>query len=233
MIIGILTCGKKYQSILDLYHNFLLIANPNIKVKCFDCINSHFPTSDDYKELDGFMITGSRFSSYDDKKDNIEWIRQLKEKIREMDTHKVKLVGICFGHQIIAEALGGKVIQNPKGWEVSVTDIYTNKLGRQLFERDVISIQEMHKDIVSSIDKTNLQIFAYNDSGIQGLIKDNHIFTLQGHPEYNPDNISRLLNARRKIIPYDTLKKGMNKINLPTNKRFLSQFIVNFFVDNK
>lgn len=236
MIIGILMCGTPHISIVNSYgncgkifHSFLNSINLEIQVKCFDCTTSQFPTQEDYQELDGFIITGSKYSSYDDKVNNIEWISQLKSKVREMDQKKIKLVGICFGHQIIAESLGGKVIKNSLGWEVSVSQIHTSKLGKQLLKQETLFIQEMHKDIVSNIEGTGLQEIAYNDYGIQGMIKDKHIFTLQGHPEYNSTIIDTLLVLRKKIIPDNIYQRGRNNVNLFTDTRLLASVIIDFF----
>ena len=236
MIIGILMCGTPHISIVNSYgdcgkifHTFLNSIGLKIQVKCFDCTASQFPTQEDYQELDGFIITGSKYSSYDDKVNNIEWISQLKSKVREMDQRKIKLVGICFGHQVIAEALGGKVTKNLLGWEVSVSQIHTNELGKQLLKHEALFIQEMHKDIVSSIEGTGLQEIAYNNYGTQGMIKENHIFTLQGHPEYNSTIIDTLLVLRKKIIPDNIYQRGRNNVNLFTDTRLLARVVIDFF----
>ena len=236
MIIGILMCGTPHISIVNSYgdcgkifHTFLNSIGFKIQVKCFDCTANQFPTQEDYQELDGFIITGSKYSSYDDKVNNIEWISQLKSHVREMNQRKIKLVGICFGHQVIAESLGGKVTKNPLGWEVSVSQIYTNELGKHLLKHEALFIQEMHKDIVSNIEGTGLQEIAYNDYGIQGMIKDNHIFTLQGHPEYNSFIISEFLKKRKDVIGSEMVNDGLQKIFNKTDTLFFSEMIVTLF----
>lgn len=77
-------------------------------------------TLDQLSDLDGLIITGSKHTSYD----NDAWILSTMALIKLAYGH-VKIVGICFGHQLIARALGGKVGLNPKGWEIAVTSTST------------------------------------------------------------------------------------------------------------
>jgi GMP synthase-like glutamine amidotransferase len=74
------------------------------------------PTQDDIDSVDGFIITGSKSSAYDDK----QWIRDLEGLIQRLHAARKKMVGICFGHQVIAQALGGVVSKSDKGWGVGI-----------------------------------------------------------------------------------------------------------------
>ena len=232
MRIGILKCGtppktivKQYGDCDMIYYRFLSIPKIRIYIKCFECEKMQFPTEKDYEELNGFIITGSKHSSYD----NLKWINKLKEKIVEMDNQKIKLVGICFGHQVITEALGGKVIPNPLGWEVSVKYIYTNKLGENLTNKKKIPIYEMHKDVIQSMEGTGLEEYSFNNYGNQGTIKGDYILTIQGHPEYFPKMIETLLELRQNIIPENIYKEGMVNVNKNIDKIFWSKLIIKFF----
>lgn len=69
--------------------------------------------------------------------DNDEWIVRLVDYVRRVyDTTKLPIVGICFGHQIVARALGGKVERNAGAWEVSVSKVALSPLGKELFGID-------------------------------------------------------------------------------------------------
>lgn len=85
-------------------------------------LGAYLPTTiEELSGLDGIILSGSRFTSYD----NDAWILKTLDLIRLAYGHHVKLVGICFGHQLIARALGGQVAANPNGWEISVTSTTT------------------------------------------------------------------------------------------------------------
>ena len=95
-----------------------------VETSVFNALESVFPTN--LSEFDAYVITGSKYSAYED----LPWIRNLKHVVSQIhSTTTSKILGICFGHQILAEALGGKVSKNPKGWEVGHTTIQLNALG--------------------------------------------------------------------------------------------------------
>ncbi|KAH6904247.1 cytoplasmic protein [Coprinopsis sp. MPI-PUGE-AT-0042] len=96
--------------------------------------------------LDAILITGSPATAYHD----LEWINNLVAFVKHVADNKphIKLIGICFGHQIIARALGGKCVSNTEGWEVGPTPITLTELGKELFGVESINIEEMHRDHV-------------------------------------------------------------------------------------
>ena len=98
------------------------LAIADLVVEPFDVyLKSDYPSDENLKTLDGLILTGSKHSAYD----NDPWILKLKDFVLKVhqDFPTVHLLGICFGHQILAEVLGGKVEKNPKGWEVGRTAI--------------------------------------------------------------------------------------------------------------
>lgn len=90
----------------------LFTAVPQFAHECrvYELTLNEFPKS--VHECDSYLITGSRFSVYDDE----PWIHQLKNFVRRIHEAKVRLIGVCFGHQIIADTLGGIVVKSEKGW---------------------------------------------------------------------------------------------------------------------
>src|SRR5690606_23965151 len=80
----------------------------------YDVVNDHFPESAD--ECDAYICTGSRYSVYDD----MPWIKELKHLVQELYQLQIPYIGVCFGHQMLAEALGGKVEKAAAGWCVGV-----------------------------------------------------------------------------------------------------------------
>ena len=115
MKIGILQTGKSHESLLnkfgdypDLFKSFL--SSEDFVFETYAVLEMVFPKSPD--ECDGWLITGSRHGVYEDH----EWLDPLRKFIKILDKKKAPLVGICFGHQIIAEALGGVVEKFQGGW---------------------------------------------------------------------------------------------------------------------
>ena len=108
------------------------LSPKDLDIKIFHVVENetNYPNLDDF---DGVLITGSKHNSFDDE----PWILRLVDFVKEVLAQKrVRLVGICFGHQITARALGAKVGRSPKGWELSVTDVKLTEAGKKLFEQD-------------------------------------------------------------------------------------------------
>ena len=101
----------------DFYSKIFGEADTNIKLKIYDVTLNNYPA--DINECDGYIITGSKLSVYDDEK----WIRDLEQYIRNLNQNKKSLLGVCFGHQLIAQALGGEVCKAEIGWVLSLIPI--------------------------------------------------------------------------------------------------------------
>ena len=86
----------------DMFMALLAREDPSLEFVTYDVEKGTFPA--DIDEVDAYLITGSKSSVYEDK----PWIGKLMDFVRELDARKKKLVGICFGHQIVAQALGGR-----------------------------------------------------------------------------------------------------------------------------
>ena len=98
----------------DMFVDLLGQADPDLQFQVYDVENGEYPA--DIDEVDAYLITGSKSSVYDDK----AWIGELMDFVRELDQRRKKLVGICFGHQLVAQALGGKTEKSSKGWGVGL-----------------------------------------------------------------------------------------------------------------
>ena len=240
MRIGILICGKSTKKFINkfgdcgkIYKDFLSSTENNFRYQYYNCYEDEFPDKLDISICNCFIITGSSYSVYD----NLEWINKLKEMVKYLDNIKKKMIGICFGHQLIAAALGCKVRKNIKGWEVSRCRIELNDVGQSLLKKksivhndNYLYIHQMHKDIVCDINEASgLEIFSYNKMcNNQGMIKNNHILTFQGHPEYFAGIIETLLNQRRNIIDNMIVSDGIERSIWNTDKDILLEIITNF-----
>lgn len=86
-------------------------------------------------DIDAILITGSRHNAFD----NDPWILKLVKFIEEvLQQRRVRIIGVCFGHQIVGRAMGVKVARNDKGWEISVTAIDLTKRGQEIFETNAL-----------------------------------------------------------------------------------------------
>ncbi|CCC07015.1 hypothetical protein SMACR_01038 [Sordaria macrospora] len=155
-------------------------------------------------EIDAILITGSKHSAFE----NDPWILTLTEFVKKAITkgdaenggRTIKVIGVCFGHQIVGRALGQTVERNERGWEISVTRVGLTEAGRGIFKgREDLKIQQMHRDHVVGVPE-GAQLLASTDvCENQGFIIPGKVLTVQGHPEFTVDIMEELLESRRAI----------------------------------
>lgn len=103
-----------------------------LTITAHDVVNDldSYPSLDD---VDALLLTGSKHDSFRDD----PWILKLVEYTKKaIDTERLKLVGVCFGHQIIGRAVGAGVGRSDKGWEIAVTDSELTEKGKEIFQLD-------------------------------------------------------------------------------------------------
>jgi GMP synthase-like glutamine amidotransferase len=197
MKINILLCDtfadrlpEEIPDYVSMFRKLFGMIDDTVCYEIFDVCQDIYPVSLHRNEL--YLIPGSRASAYDDT----PWIKSLIGFIRKMYSEKVKMAGVCFGHQIIAQALGGKVERAQQGWGTGVrTSMIIDHKALKFFPDMQMNLLYNHHDQVTELPP-HAKCFAVSDfCNIEGFyIKDNTL-TFQGHPEYTPEyNRYLLLN---------------------------------------
>lgn len=188
-------------------------------IKSFDTVifnakDSEFPGSSDH--FDGFIITGSKKSL----EDNLPWMEELRSAIR---TRK-PVLGICFGHQLIADMLGGNVSRITEGYNFGYEMITLKQQGvKHPIFKDIPSpllTFSSHRFLVKAPPPGGV-VIAEGRCGIQGFVKGNYI-GLQFHPDISPSMALRLGENRNKdpLYPGDEKARESWEIN--------KQILINF-----
>jgi GMP synthase (glutamine-hydrolysing) len=173
-------------------------------------------------EADGWLITGSKHGAYEDH----DWIPPLENFIRETYADERPMIGVCFGHQVIAQALGGKVEKFTGGWSIGRTeyDMDGDKLALNAWHQDqVVELPEGAK-VVASSDFCPYAALAY----------DNRIWTVQPHPEFGHDFIDGLIKTRGKgVVPDHQLEQATAALGGPIDNQKIADQMAAFFKDNR
>lgn len=193
-----------------------MLANMGFSFATFDVVDMEFPTAID--ECDGWLITGSKHGAYEDH----EFIGPLETFIRDVYAADIPLVGICFGHQIIAQALGGKVEKFSGGWAIGRTEYDWNG--------EKVALNAWHQDQVVSLPE-DAEVYASNAfCENAALVYGNRVFTTQPHPEYGDDFIGGLIDHRGKgVIPDAQLAQASADLEKPVDNPRIAQQIARFF----
>ena len=185
----------------------------------------------DPETLEAILITGSAFGVYD----QTPWMRPLKEWIGFAAEHKVPMIGICFGHQIIADALGGDVRKSEKGWGLG-RHTYTIELNPDWMGPDVrsFSVGVSHQDQVlqPAPDASVLagNAFAPHAALVYGRAP---IISFQGHPEFSDDFLADLYIARRGNPLSDAqVDAALRSFAVPDDNQLMADWMVSFLKAN-
>lgn len=157
-----------------------------------------FEYPEDISLYQGIVITGSPATAHDPE----PWIVRLNEEIRRAYTAHVRIIGICFGHQAVANALGGRSENNPAGWEAGLYQLeYQTGLPQEFaahFAEAPTQILEIHADHVVEPPKGSRVFAATPKTPVQAYYEPNRVLGLQGHPEFNNDIVRDLVRSRAR-----------------------------------
>jgi GMP synthase-like glutamine amidotransferase len=179
-------------------------------------------------ECDGYLITGSSAGVYDD----LPWIEPLKGFLRAAKG-QAALVGVCFGHQIMAEAFGGRAEKSERGWGVGLQTYGVSGHPVWADASPTIAAPASHQDQVTVVPPA-ARVIAGNAHCPNGLIlyDDQPAFSIQLHPEFDPAYAAALIEARRGSRYSDAQADGaIASLAAPNDRARLGGWIDRFLAE--
>lgn len=213
--------GRKFAALISA-------VRPDWRYDVFAVKEDVFPA--DIAVYDGVLITGSIASVHDDK----VWITRLQALVREIVAQDIPLYGACFGHQIIAAALGGKIEKNPKGWSFGVVDVEAVETPSWMEPACQTShLYSAHIEQVAVLPAGARVIASQAMTPIAGFAIGDNVATTQYHPEIDREFFAGLIAEFGDEFPPEVTQQAKNELDRPTDSQIYAEWMARFFEQAK
>ncbi|HCV35303.1 MAG TPA: GMP synthase [Acidimicrobiaceae bacterium] len=230
MRIGLLRCdevggdrAERFGGYLDLYSDLLGMVEPAVELTGYDVVAGQLPTEPG--EQDGWLISGARTAAYDEE----PWLTGLLDLVARLYEARAPMVGICFGHQVIAQALGGEVKMAEDGWGIGIhrAEVVGNH-SWMIPKRQQFDITYSHSDQVTALPEGATLVAYTNHCPIAAFTVDDHILGIQGHPEFSPDFAADIYRGRSELYRAEVFEDAMRTLNQSTDSTDVAAWILSF-----
>ena len=233
MKIGILQCDKvreihrdRFEDYPGMFAQLLLAEDSSLELNVFVVIDGEWPETLD--ACDAYLITGSKFGVYEDHR----WIRDLEVLVRNLFAAAKPTIGICFGHQVIAQALGGQVEKSSKGWGVGVHTWKLEATPAWMNHGDEhFSMLVSHQDQVQSLPANGRTLAQSEFCPIAAFQIGATALGFQGHPEFSKDYSEAIMELRRDMIGEDVYQAGMASLEAAPQGNLVARWSLEFIRD--
>ena len=207
----------------DMFTAMVRAHAPYVELEIYDVQKGDYPP--DLDTCDGYACSGSAASVYDDE----NWIRHLEAFVRRLYQEKKKLVGICFGHQIMAQALGGRVAKSDQGWGVGVKAAHVAR-PRPWMNPAAESFRLLvsHQDQIVELPPGG-EVLAENAHCSVSMFQIGDSFLgIQGHPEFTKEYAQALMHMRTDSIGKECIEKADETLAQKPDVGLIVSWIVHF-----
>jgi len=221
MKIGILQAGLCPDEMLEEHGEYdamfeQLLGGHGFEFEGYRVVEGSFPPS--IHAADAWLITGSKYGAYEDH----DWIVQLEEFIVAAYAQAVPIIGICFGHQILAQALGGRVEKFTDGWSVGKQRYCLNGV------EGGVDLMAWHQDQVIVLPADAKVIGSSQFCKYAALVYGKKALSVQAHPEFDKEFIADLFTARRHVLPAQVMARSSDDLSGELSSPLIAKMIADF-----
>jgi GMP synthase-like glutamine amidotransferase len=230
MRIGLLQCddvapelrvthGNYPEMFRALFHR----VEPDLAFRVWRCLDGEIP--DDIEAVDAWLTTGSKFGV----NDGLAWIDDLEAFVRRLWKAGKPLVGICFGHQLIARALGGEVAKSEKGWGVGLSFNRVDERADWMAPwQPGLDLLVSHQDQVERLPQ-GARVLGGSDFCPAYLMQvGEHFLGVQGHPEFTKAYSRDLMALRADLVGARRVREGQASLSAPVDDALMVRWILAF-----
>ena len=215
---GSLHIGGDYP---ELYAD--LLQPHDIQLTTYRCDEGQLP--DSLSEQDGYICSPSRLSVYDDH----QWLRDVEQLLRDMVAAETPYVGICFGHQLMAQALGATVQKADVGWGIGAKHYEVVEAQPWMDSTADIVLAASHQDQVMLLPDGARLMARAPYCPVGGMLIGERAWTLQVHPEFSPALADSLLATRLALFGEEAAEAARITLQEPLQQNRIAGWMSSFF----
>ncbi len=231
--VGVLECDHvedRHRAIaggtVDMLAALLGPHAPGIDLVPYDVVGGELPT--DPTECDGWICPGSRHSVYDD----FAWIEGVSAFVRDVRDAGVPFVGICFGHQLLAHALGGRVAKADTGWGAGRQVLVVERAESWMDPpAGKLALHYMHQDQVEVLPQGGTVLGRADHCPVALMRVGETMVGIQPHPEFPAAYVDALLAERVARIGDDEVAAARAELSQPTDEATVGRWFSRLLLD--
>lgn len=201
---------------------------PGLRFSYYDACHGALPATPD--ACDAYLCSGSQFSVYDLH----GWIAPLEEFLQQVHRAHIPYVGICFGHQMLAQALGGEVARAAQGWGVGIHEMTIVRQEPWMRpEQAACRLQYMHADQVRRLPAGATVLGRSRHCEAAMFSVGPSMLGIEGHPEFPAAFNEALIRARREQIGAARAEEALESVNRPTDALLVGRWIAEFLAQSR